>query len=382
MTSDKKQKTKKASMSRSNLRTNKLVIETLRCIQFYAWLTPYQIAKLVLPLENINPVHQIKRILKRLVLDEYLDEYVLDAAGSKNIKAYKIRRRGVFLLKKHHPVFYISRSGMNAKSRQYHRFIANEILIEFTTFTGYFSWFITSELDNFSSDCVFTELQLAVSKNKVSYEIGNLPDCAIKDNDENHLILIEVENSVRNIKNKNSKLRAWLDPFIAVTMNGGNKTVWPDKPDSNNDWSSFSCSTQLFVCSTDEIFRAIYRHVFRLVYENIKNDHELYVSYSELSPEQLTTDMIKDARSRLKSVKNKVENIIGKIFFVVLDGKKRWVDPFQDSTLCRIDEVEDYNQAFQRKSILPTPDYIFDYPYKNLGELGKQPSLMGRLFGS
>lgn len=382
MTENKKQKPKKSPMSRTKLRANELVINTLRCIQFYDWLTAYQIAKLILKNDTKKPVHQIKRILKRLVRDKYVDEYILLASGSKNIKAYKIRRRGNFLLKQHHSVIGISRAGINAKSRQYHRFITNEILIEFISgqkLNGgcYYGWERMSELNNISVDCVFTELQMATSKTVINIQLGNLPDCAIKDNDENHLLIIEVENSVRNIKNKKSQLRAWLDPFISATMDGGNKSVWPDKPDSDNDWSSFLYSTQLFVCSNEEIFRAIYRHVFRMVYENIREDHETYVEYSELSPEMLTNDVIIDARKRLKVIKKKILNIEGKIFFVVLNGKKRWTEPFQGSNLYTIDDRDDYNRAFKRQSTLLTPPDIFNYQYKQLDE--QRPTLFSRL---
>jgi hypothetical protein len=374
MTDNKKQK---SPMSRANLRANELVINTLRCIQFYDWLTAYQIAKLILKNDTKKPVHQIKRILKRLVRDKYVDEYILLASGSKNIKAYKIRRRGNFLLEQHHSVIGISRAGINAKSHQYHRFIANEILIEFISgqrLNGehFYSWGSGSALDNISVDCIFTELQMARSKMVVNIKFGNLPDCAIKDNDENHLLIIEVENSVRNIKNKDSRLRAWLDPFIIQTMHSGNRSMWPDKPNSDNDWTSFLYSTQLFVCSNEEIFRAIYRHVFRIVYENIREDHEIYVEYCELSPELLTNNLIIDAQKRFKSIKKKILNIEDKIFFVVLDGKKSWTSPFQDSNLYAIDDRDDYNRAFKRPSTLLTPPNIFNYRDKQFGEpLGK-----------
>jgi hypothetical protein len=374
MTDNKKQKPKKSPMSRSNLRANELVINTLKCIQFYDWLTAYQIAKLILNSNTIEPVHQIKRILKRLVRDKYLDEYILQASGSKNIKAYKIRRSGIFLLKKSHSIVGISRVGITAKSHQYHRFIANETLIEFLAYnerdSDVFDLLCFGWLDGFSVDCVFPELRIATEKTAVNYQLGNLPDGAIKDNFKKHIILIEVENSVRNINNKNSKLRDWLDPFINVTMQYGDKTVSPDKADSDNDWASFSHSTQLFICSNDEIFRAIYRHVFRMVYINIQEDYDIYMGYTKLSTGQLTNDEIADAKARLKCIFSKLRNIEEKIFFIVLDGKRRWVEPFEGSKLRVLEDEDDYNFAFHRKNVLHTPDNIFDYKsYKIFGEI-------------
>lgn len=308
-------------------------LKVIFVIARFGWLTRYQIASLVWP--NIeNRYENCRKILARMKADKLIRVSIL-AASKKGVRAYSLTPKGISKILENSGaskgVFVKKTTRSITDSRyQYHRFLANQMIIDMLS--GRFDLIL-----NLGDLRFFSEHELQTKNASVASVMGCIPDGLLIGNDS--MYVIEVENSRRGMKRHGSKfgvgsvsnklavnkLTSFLPVYIERVMRDGNYNIFiPGLTKSD-----VSDCRQIFLCSSVQIFRSIWRVIDTLLVEEFKKNYD-FSSY---------------------------ERMHGRFHYVVID-EQRWVDPLAPDNVkfyehydpvieIMLEEADKYNRSWR-----------------------------------
>lgn len=234
--------------------------QVLFAIAKFGWLSMTQLAKFC------DVSHgSMRHIVRRMSQAKYIWSETLDKSPS--VKCYALTRKGTSRVKSVFPdadfkkveTYSKCRGFLSQFEHHYHRHLSNEFLIDLVTEKINFHHYqITHYL---------SEHEVQAKKNDVHTIMQCVPD-ALALSDENRLIAIEIENTLRGQSRHGTNLTHWLEVVAEKIEHHGEASgslrgLWGNL--ENPDYEGVD---QVFVCASEQIFRNIWNKVQRILLKN------------------------------------------------------------------------------------------------------------------
>lgn len=226
----------------------------------FGWLSMTQLAKLA------DASHgSMRHIVRRMEQTKYIWSEPL--ANSPNVKCYALTRKGTARVKsvfsgagfKKVETYSQCRGFLSQFEHHYHRHLSNEFLIDLVTDNINFQ--------NYHITHYLPEHEVQAKKNDVHTMMQCVPD-ALALTDDNRLIAIEIENTLRGKSKHGSNLTHWLEVMAEriehhYEASDSLRGVFGSLENPN-----YEDVDQVFVCASEQIFRNVWNKVQRILVKN------------------------------------------------------------------------------------------------------------------
>ena len=248
----------------------------------FGWLTSHQIANLLWP-ERPSGHDLARRALTKLCKESFVNAEIMQRSSHRQIKAFYLRRKGMKRLKEIDSLYKFIRVQKTKRSitdpkYQYHRLISNQVLIDIRNNR------LPIALEG-SSYVLMNEHEMKPFRRLLNEHFGCIPDSLIKV--DTTMIVVEVENSTRGparhgskLRQEGSKLEGWLPVYIerlrSQRQYSGHLMCW-------GNTGYYSDAIEIFVCTSEKIFRSIWRKMYKLLGQF--NDLDNFIYYIVMNEE-------------------------------------------------------------------------------------------------
>lgn len=223
----------------------------------FGWLSMTQLAKLA------DVSHgSMRHIVRRMEQAKYIWSEPL--ANSPNVKCYALTRKGTARVKsvfsdtgfKKVETYSQCRGFLSQFEHHYHRHLSNEFLIDLVTDSINFQDYHITHF--------MPEHEVQAKKNDINTMMQCVPD-ALALTDENRLIAIEIENTLRGKSKHGTNLTHWLEVMAEriehhYEASDSLRGVFGSLENPN-----YEDVDQVFVCASEQIFRNVWNKVQRIL---------------------------------------------------------------------------------------------------------------------
>ena len=252
-------------------------LHVLFALARFGWLTNHQIGQVLWP--NVNQsTEKSRRVLRRLVHKNEVTFVPLDGSPGAQIRAYFLKPFGMKRVLTE-SVFAQqirvknTRRSITDPRYQYHRFLSNQLLIDIRHRR------IEMPFDVSAEQIFMCEHEMQPVRRDLNGHFGCIPDALV--NHAGELLVCEVENSVRGparhgskLRKEGNKLESWLPVYIERMQSDGQ---FSDHLLPFGRQGSYDDAREIFLCSSEKVFRSIWRVMRNLLGEF--NDVEGYFYY-------------------------------------------------------------------------------------------------------
>ena len=223
----------------------------------FGWLSMTQLAKLA------DASHgSMRHIVRRMEQAKYIWSEPL--ANSPNVKCYALTRKGTARVKsvfsdagfKKIETYSQCRGFLSQFEHHYHRHLSNEFLIDLVTDNINFQ--------NYHITHYLPEHEVQARKNDINTMMQCVPD-ALALSDDNRLIAIEIENTLRGKSKHGSNLTHWLEVMAERVEHHGEASDSLRGLFGNLKNQNYEDVDQVFVCASEQIFRNVWNKVQRIL---------------------------------------------------------------------------------------------------------------------
>lgn len=226
----------------------------------FGWLSMTQLAKFC------DVSHgSMRHIARRMEQAKYIWSEPLD--NSPNVRCYALTRKGTARVKsvftntdfKKIETYSQCRGFLSQFEHHYHRHLSNEFLIDLVTDNINFQDY---QIAHF-----MPEHEVQAKKNDINTMMQCVPD-ALALTDENRLIAIEIENTLRGKSKHGTNLTHWLEVMAEriehhYEASDSLRGVFGSLENPN-----YEDVDQVFVCPSEQIFRNVWNKVQRILVKN------------------------------------------------------------------------------------------------------------------
>ena len=223
----------------------------------FGWLSMTQLAKFC------DASHgSMRHIARRLEQTKYIWSEPLD--NSPNVRCYALTRKGTARVKsvftntdfKKVETYSQCRGFLSQFEHHYHRHLSNEFLIDLVTDNINFQ--------NYHITHYLPEHEVQARKNDINTMIQCVPD-ALALSDDNRLIAIEIENTLRGKSRHGTNLTHWIEVVAEKIENQGGASDSLRGLFGNLENPDYEDVDQVFVCASEQIFRNVWNKVQRIL---------------------------------------------------------------------------------------------------------------------
>ena len=231
----------------------------------FGWLTNHQIGQLLWPTMN-QSTSKSRRILQRLLdKKEVRFECLGDSPGAQ-IRAYFLKPSGMKRVLSESVFAQQIRVKRTKRSitdqrYQYHRFLSNQLLIDIRHRRIELPFEISDE------QIFMCEHEMQPVRKDLNSHFGCIPDAIV--NHAGELLVCEIENSCRGparhgskLRQEGNKLQDWLPIYIERMQSYGQ---FSDHLLPLGNQGSYDDAREIFLCSSEKVFRSIYRKMRQLM---------------------------------------------------------------------------------------------------------------------
>lgn len=223
----------------------------------FGWLSMTQLAKLA------DVSHgSMRHIVRRMEQAKYIWSELL--ANSPNVKCYALTRKGTARVKSVFPnadfkkveTYSKCRGFLSQFEHHYHRHLCNEFLIDL----------VTDRIDfhHYQISHYLPEHEVQARKNDINTMMQCVPD-ALALTDDNRLIAIEIENTLRGKSKHGTNLTHWLEVMAEKIERHGEASDSLRGLFGTLENPNYEDVDQVFVCASEQIFRNVFNKVQRIL---------------------------------------------------------------------------------------------------------------------
>ena len=226
----------------------------------FGWLTSHQVAEILWP-QKPSGNDLSRRILSSLNSQSFVSFQIMTRSPGKQIKAFYLSTKGMNRVLEN-PDFKSlikvkkTKRSITDDKYQYHRLLSNQVLIDIRRARLKLPF-----CDPDSGFVLMSEHEMRPYRKSINAHLGCIPDGLVKV--DSTMLVIEVENSVRGparhgskLRQEGNKLEAWLPPYIERLRSQGRYSDHLLPLGKNGEYSD---AKEIFVCTSEKIFRSIWR---------------------------------------------------------------------------------------------------------------------------
>lgn len=243
----------------------------------FGWLTHHQLGGLWGDAKSSDK--RAYRVLNRLVLAKMVKSQVMEHSPGSQMKAYYLTRKGLNVALSEPSwrlLIKTSRREITDPRYQYHRMIANQVLLELQRSNLPMPEEM-SFINNLDVSWTLPEHEMQGLRRDLNSHFGCIPDGLLMSGRD--LLLVEVENSVRGVARHGSKLgeqgnklESWFPTYFERVLSegkfAGTFPPFGKRGEYDNVW-------QIMVCTSEKIFRSIWRKLDKMMSDSADQGNEI-----------------------------------------------------------------------------------------------------------